>query len=482
MGISIDQYRASIGNWCCNQNQELPSYAPSGRDQVNWGCARDTVIKYSWKACTMLLCLAIIGTTQTHLPSEPASTLPVARGSCGFAGITDLCKEQYCINITDTPLISCALCGQGTHDQCISTFLHLTELERQSFTTADAWSRINPTKLPGLHYLCMECTDNTIPSEEAGKLKRKTKSTMMDDAEAATTQLQDRGVLQLLDVDEQENLLESSPRTSDIQPSPDQDNHEPISLNGDNDVSRTQNGDRDRAPLPDTRANICSFYRKGTCRYGISGRGCSKAHPKPCRKLLQHGIKAPHGCTLGRNCDKFHPRLCASSLRKGVCLKQSCRQWHIAGTNRTPPETDRTLHQDGNVNPQTTETSGFLDALRLLKAEILEAMDLKLALMSSGQPAPAQQNMFHQNACDQAGNTATAQMITAPVHWMPTAPAAIHNVAAGIPAGQQIQRPYGQDSVVPPYMHPMYKAVGMTSSHSGAQQPIYAAMGPRTHH
>ena len=171
---------------------------------------------------------------------------------------------------------------------------------------------------------------------------------------------------------------------------------------------------------------------------------------------------------------------------QSICLKQSCRQWHIAGTNRTPPETDRTLHQDGNVNPQTTETSGFLDVLRLLKAEILEAMDLKLALMSSGQPAPAQQNMFHRNACDQAGNhgcyIVAAQMTTVPVHWMPTAPAPIHNVAAGIPAGQHIQRPYGQDSVVPPYMHPMYKAARMTSSHSGAQQPIYAAMGPRTPH
>ena len=57
---------------------------------VYWRCDGDTVIKYSWKTCTMLLCIAIIGTTQIHLPSEPASTLPVARGSCGFAGITDL--------------------------------------------------------------------------------------------------------------------------------------------------------------------------------------------------------------------------------------------------------------------------------------------------------------------------------------------------------------------------------------------------------
>ena len=88
MGISIDQYRARIGNWCCNQG--LPSYnAPLGRDQANVGSAGDTVIKYSWKVCTMLLCLTIIGTTVIHLPSPLASTLPVATGSCTSAGITD---------------------------------------------------------------------------------------------------------------------------------------------------------------------------------------------------------------------------------------------------------------------------------------------------------------------------------------------------------------------------------------------------------
>ena len=51
----------------------------------------------------------------------------------------------------------------------------------------------------------MECTENTISSEEAGQLKRKTKSTMMDDAEAVITQLQGRCVSQLLDVFTQEN-------------------------------------------------------------------------------------------------------------------------------------------------------------------------------------------------------------------------------------------------------------------------------------
>ena len=375
---------------------------------------------------------------------EACITALICRVQNLFPDQCSFCREQYCIRLTDNPLLSCQICGQGAHDPCVLDHLQRQSGEHQSVMPSDVWNRINPTNLPGLHYLCEACQKSTIPSEEAGKLKRKPSIKQQSATQG----------------DEQDNLQESSSRTLDVQPTPDQDDHTPMSLNGDNDVSTSQNGDGDRAPPPDTQTNICLFYRKGTCRYGISGRGCPKAHPKPCRKLLQHGTKAPHGCTLGRNCDKFHPRLCASSLRKGVCLKQSCRQWHIAGTNRTPPETDRTLHQDGNVNPQTTETSGFLDALRLLKAEILEAMDLKLALMASSQPAPAQQNMFHRNACDQAGSTATAQMITAPVHWMPSATAPIHNAAAGIPAAQHIPHPYGQDSVVPPYIHPMYQAPG----------------------
>ena len=460
------------------------------------------MIKYSWKVCTMLLCLTIIGTTVIHLPSPLASTLPVATGSCTSAGITDqppvqqnlishqcaqalliiggveqnpgpaqlsteqqlqdldgilarlssnapsndvrdtmrlydprldqkalerqinkasksalvaclaylgrsdmneftkdacvtamicriqnllpdqcnLCKKQYCINITDTPLLSCAVCGQGTHDQCISKFLHLTELECRSFTTADAWSRINPTKLPGLHYLCMECTENTIPSEEAGKLKRKTKSTMMDDAEAATTQLQDRGVSQLLDVFTQDNTpggedmgTEDSTRIPQVT--------ENVTNASDNETTTqsvlncTHSSDRTGG---DSMRNICPFYRRGICRYGVAGRLCPKDHPPACKKLTKHGNRGPNGCTLGRACDSFHPKMCPGSLSKRVCLKADCKLRHVTGTKRQKTDTPTNKSKKQETDSVSLHDH-FLEAIRMMRSDIMQELDQRLA-------------------------------------------------------------------------------------------------------
>ena len=475
------------------------------------------MIKYSWKACTMLLCLAIIGTTQIHLPSEPVSTLPVARGSCGFAGITDLppvqaspfshqcaqalliiggveqnpgpaqlsteqqlkdldgilaglssnatsndvrdtmrlydprldqkalerqinkasktalvsclkylgksdmndftkdacvtamicriqnllpdqcnlCKEQYCINITDTPLLSCVVCGQGTHDQCISKFLHLTELECQSFTTADAWSRINPTKLPGLHYLCMECTENTIPSEEAGKLKRKTKPTMMDDAETATTQLQDRGVSQLLDVFTQDNTPGGEDMGSEdsTQTPPQLIEHVTNASDNETTTQSVQNctHSSDRTAGVSMR-NVCPFYRRGICRYGVGGRLCPKDHPPACKKLTKHGNRSPNGCTLGRACDSFHPKMCPGSLSKRVCQKADCKLRHVTGTKRQQTDSPTKKSKKQETDPVSLQDH-FLEAIRMMRSDIMQELDQRLAHLLkplSPQPQPTQ--------------------------------------------------------------------------------------------
>ena len=52
--------------------------------------------------------------------------------------------------------------------------------------------------------------------------------------------------------------------------------------------------------------NICPFYRRGICRYGVAGRLCPKDHPPACKKLTKHGKRSPNGCTLGRACDSLH--------------------------------------------------------------------------------------------------------------------------------------------------------------------------------
>ena len=170
--------------------------------------------------------------------------------------------------------------------------------------------------------------------------------------------------------------------------------------------------------------------------------------------------------------------------------------------------TDHIPHQDSSVNKQTTETSVFLDdpspsqgrntggngsktgrhGIQPASSDTTEYVSSKF-LRSSRQHGSSSDDhcssaldAHSASSSTQRSNTAAAQMTTAPVHWMPTAPAPVPNVAARITAEQHIPRPYGQNSIVPPYMHPMYLAAGMTSSHSGSQQPIYTAIGPHAHH
>ena len=83
------------------------------------------------------------------------------------------------------------------------------------------------------------------------------------------------------------------------------------------------------------KQGICPFFKRGTCRFGLSGKGCPKQHPKACPKLINHGNRGPRGCTKGNDCEKFHPRMCQQSLRAGECLTTDCKLRHIKGTKRT---------------------------------------------------------------------------------------------------------------------------------------------------
>ena len=59
---------------------------------------------------------------------------------------------------------------------------------------------------------------------------------------------------------------------------------------------------------------ICKFYWKGTCRHGISGKGCPNRYPPACKALIQHGNRGPRDCTNGNKCKEFHPKMCQQSL------------------------------------------------------------------------------------------------------------------------------------------------------------------------
>lgn len=55
--------------------------------------------------------------------------------------------------------------------------------------------------------------------------------------------------------------------------------------------------DEDKNEEPEMKT--CRFYRNGTCKHGVSGRGCDFEHPKMRKKLLKHGTRQPRGCNKG---------------------------------------------------------------------------------------------------------------------------------------------------------------------------------------
>ena len=116
------------------------------------------------------------------------------------------------------------------------------------------------------------------------------------------------------------------------------------------------------------------------------------SHPKPCRKLLQHGNKSPRGCNLGSKCPKFHPRICSSSLTRSECLNEKCTYPHIKGTRRSNTQalripsgrqTDhrpesRDARRGPNKETQPNHQENFLGAIAVLKKELMDSFEKKL--------------------------------------------------------------------------------------------------------
>ena len=82
---------------------------------------------------------------------------------------------------------------------------------------------------------------------------------------------------------------------------------------------------------------MCSFFKQGTCRYGVSGRSggmCKFIHRKVCDAYRLYG-EARHGCRKGDRCEFWHPKLCYKSQDSRECFNESCRFWHLKGTIRS---------------------------------------------------------------------------------------------------------------------------------------------------
>ena len=290
------------------------------------------------------------------------------------------CNEEYCFGIQDKPLLACEVCGQGAHNPCVYDNLQVSTEDRASFTPELASFKINPLQLPELKYLCSGCIKDYLPDKEDGlkqsaKKKRERaaeneENQETEPAEAARDTPGDGGA----DQQQQHNQRATDGQNSGTGLFPPPTNggaqgngnsqtnnhpqngaqrHEngPTTNNPQNGSQRNGNGPTTNLPQNGNirpPANICPYYKRQACRYGIAGRQCPAGdHPKACKKLLMHGTRSPRGCNLGNNCDKFHPiNMCPSSLKKRECYNPDCRLIHIKGTrrHRTQPEPGQNPH------------------------------------------------------------------------------------------------------------------------------------------
>ena len=308
-----------------------------------------------------------------------------------------ICKERYVCNVNDPPFLACHVCGQEVHKPCFIAKLGLKDTENFDINTM-----INPLKLPGIHYLCAECEVQTIPAEEISNVLSSTQKPEGSQLASVCTKPNETPTVSA------DFLLKDLPP--------------PMSLDL-SDLSSTQRSTHSLvvshpAVDPDLKTRkpkqkICVYYRNNRCRHGMKGKECSFIHPERCKKLMQHGTKQPDGCNLGRKCSFFHPKMCPSSITKRTCYDEKCQLAHVKGTKKKPPLNEsrnevKITNEDKsrkvssavdsitsaqpsnsgnptkpNEDSSNSNASSFLEAIRLLKQELCEAMDKKIAMSLS---------------------------------------------------------------------------------------------------
>ena len=320
------------------------------------------------------------------------------------------CNERYRIDISESAILECAICGQGVHKRCwmqlasaMSNADELTVGEPLSDIDKASFKKLyNPLNLPGLYYICDICQDTTIPNDEDGNSKRLKQKGNSNTSDPPVSHKQPLNSQPPINNNITHNHIPLSHTTS---------HHESLSQSTDESQSQTIDDKSDSDQLFPTHnttesvksQTICKFFQSGKCKHGMKGKECKFTHPNTCSKYTQYGTRQPRGCNLGKKCSDFHPTMCINSLRKGECFSQSCKFNHIKGTKRHPPQ-NQTQNSNANSNTSTGAQSQntiqppnesapinhpiqhdnhFLEVIRLLKAEILQSMELKMTSITN---------------------------------------------------------------------------------------------------
>ena len=333
-----------------------------------------------------------------------------------FPDLCSFCNVKYTMTIDELPLLECALCGQGAHTPCLRQRLNLDVT--QEVTAKDIIKMINPFSIPGMHYLCSECDESTIPSEDATSPRSRAGSLSVPKA-----------VDPAHDVDATADTISSTqPPTHHLQPPTASSTNVVKTSNSpapqlptasSTNVAKTNNSP---APPPQPKPT-CPFYMKGQCRHGISGKkdgGCPKAHPTLCHRLMTFGDQPKRGCTKGKDCDRLHPKMCPASMAKRECFTETCTLYHVKGTKRQPPPAMPVPTQTQSHTAESRQTeanlessqipSAFLEVLQTWKQELMASMDQKISAMQQ-ELRPPQLNPYQAAVPHAALNYLPTQMI-----------------------------------------------------------------------
>lgn len=314
-----------------------------------------------------------------------------------------MCSQEYVVPLGETVLIRCDICEQGVHSRCLAMKLGVAEVELEQMTSEDVRGILYPKSLGTQPYLCGYCYTATIPDPDEGLKKQKTPKPRVNSNAAA---IPATTTLTLGDVDSDSVLGPASRTTdpesdgdssdadteSDKEPPPHSHRKSPLPSR----ASRTKSKTEDDSSNSKRDKPICSYFRQGQCRHGISGKGCSRAHPKLCHRLMSNGTRGPRGCTKGKSCERFHPKMCSSSINHAECLNATCSLYHVKGTRRlnSKPRSheepsrnhnrasdrgsyqtrDNSHRESTQHHPKPVLQQDFLDMFRILKQEIVEAI------------------------------------------------------------------------------------------------------------
>ena len=303
----------------------------------------------------------------------------------------NICNTIYCTKNGNKTILPCSKCGQEAHKECIFETLQIKEDEEADIDHTAIMRKLNPHKLNGFHYLCKACEEANIPAKTSAR-KNKTKpkkKNVIDSSNNDLTQEQSQhGDIRDVTISQDIPSFQSQSQFND--------NNSQFNDNNSSDGKDEDEGETNVEKNRPVKKKVCRFYRIGTCQHGVSGKNCDFEHPKMCNKLLKHGTKQPRGCNLGKNCDQFHPKMCSTSIAKLECFDRKCQLRHVKGTRRERDKiksfskdkeklgtNSNKKKGEGEQNDTGPSNGNFLDALRQLKSELLEAVDTKLAIALS---------------------------------------------------------------------------------------------------